>query len=248
MSGRHPRLIILMAALLGAACLPPLLKLRNSASGAANTTDMADMANRANTANTAKAASIPDLQRLAPPGFSEWQAEPGSPLAVIAPEALKSMNKAYESTVSRVYRHSSGQRIMLMLAYGSNQLTQKTEAHQPEYCYAAYGFAVQHLGRHSITLTSGSVPVIRLNAQKQNRHELVTYWLTLDGHALTPGWHRKFEQLRRGLLAAPTDGMLVRISSLAAAGATATAKADFSAHQQFAADWLAALPDGHNVH
>jgi EpsI family protein len=237
MSGRHPRLIILMAALLGAASLPPLLKLGNGASGAAKTTNMANMA---------KAASIPDLQRLVPPGFSEWQEEPGSPLAVIAPEALKSMNKTYESTVSRVYRHSSGQRIMLMLAYGSNQLRQKTEAHQPEYCYAAYGFAVQHLGRHSITLASGSVPVIRLNAQKQSRHELVTYWLTLDGHALTPGWHRKFEQIRRGLLAAPTDGMLVRISSLAAGGATSTA--DFSPHQQFAADWLAALPDGHNVH
>lgn len=216
---RRPRLLLLLCLLLSASLLPPLIKLSSS--------------------RPAALKAVPDLTRLAPTGFADWQSEPDSPLAVVDPESLKSMEKSYEQTVSRVYRHRSGPRIMLMLAYGSNQLTQRTEAHQPEYCYAAHGFAVQQLGRHPLKLPSGNIPSIRLLAEKQNRHELVTYWLTLDGRVVIPGWHRKFEQIRLSLLARPSGGMLVRISSLGQASTSAVA--DFSSHQQFASDWLAAL-------
>lgn len=184
----------------------------------------------------ARTDAVPALESRVPHRFSEWQSEPQSPLAVIAPDAAREMQKTYTKTVARVYRHTNGQRVMLMLAYGQDQIRQKTEAHQPEYCYLANGFAVEKLGLHTLTLSDLQLPVTRLAAQRQSRYELISYWFTLDGKAIAPGWQRKWQQIRLGLAGRPSGGMLVRISSLTPTRQLADAQ--FISHQMFISDWL----------
>jgi EpsI family protein len=103
---------------------------------------------------------------------------------------------------------------MLSIAYGSDQGNEATAVHRPEFCYSAQGFRVQVLEKERIEIGNTSVPVARLEATLgQQRVEPITYWVTLDEAATLPGFGRKMQQIRYGLMGQIPDGMLVRVSS-----------------------------------
>jgi len=60
----------------------------------------------------------------------------------------------------------------------------------------------------------GNLSVRRVVAIKGQRHEPITYWLTVGDKATLPGWRRKLVQIGYGLTGRIPDGMLVRISSI----------------------------------
>ncbi|MBC7702098.1 exosortase C-terminal domain/associated protein EpsI, partial [Aquabacterium sp.] len=150
----------------------------------------------------------------------------------------------YSETLNRTYINRSGQRIMLSIAYGRNQNSESTAAHRPEFCYVSQGFTIKGFGKEKVALPAHSLNVVRLEAQADRRIEPITYWVTLNEEASTPGLERKLQQLRYGLQGFIVDGMLMRISSLTDPAMRPGGKPDYRLHDQFIADLEQAMTPG----
>jgi len=184
----------------------------------------------------------PDLEAVVPQRFADWRAEPKVDRLADNPELTAKVEATYARTLERVYADEDGRRIMLSIAYGSNQLGDSLQAHRPEYCYRAQGFDIGS-GRDDILQTAhGGVPVRRLLARYAKRSEPITYWLTVGEHTALPGLTRKLQQLRYGLAGDVPDGLLIRISSL-----DRDASAAYGLHDRFIRELLAALPAAERV-
>ncbi len=92
----------------------------------------------------------------------------------------------YEQVLNRTYTNSRRQRIMLTIAYGSNQ-RDTVRIHRPEACYAAQGFVVTPPVNDQLELGSGQghlLPVRRLVASAGPRYEPITYWTVIGRKAV----------------------------------------------------------------
>lgn len=155
-----------------------------------------------------------NLEAQVPEAFGDWVLDKSIVPIAPAPDVQASLDKLYSATLSRTYRNSAGQRVMLSIAYGSDQSSEATAVHRPEFCYSAQGFRVFGAGEARIALGSYDLPAQRLIAQQGQRVEPITYWITIDEEATLPGIGRKLEQLRYGLQGKIPDGMLFRISTI----------------------------------
>lgn len=155
-----------------------------------------------------------DLERLIPGQLAGWRLEHAPTPLVVPPELRARIERVYHQTLARTYVNESGDRVMLVIAYGADQSSDALQAHRPEYCYRAQGFAVRAVGDATLALDHGALPVRRLVAERAARREPVTYWLTVGDRAALPGLSRKLAQLRAGLARTVPDGLLVRVSSL----------------------------------
>jgi len=154
------------------------------------------------------------LEKQVPEAFGDWRLDT-SILPVLPDPSLQAMlDKLYSQTLARTYVNKQGQRVMLSIAYGSDQSNEATAVHRPEFCYSAQGFRVQRVGSQWITLGSTQVPTARLMARLGQRIEPISYWVTLDESATLPGFGRKLQQIRYGLQGQIPDGMLVRVSTV----------------------------------
>lgn len=179
-----------------------------------------------------------------PEGFGDWKVDPTMIPVLPDPTVQNKLDALYSETLNRTYINSRGQRIMLSIAYGRNQNSESTAAHRPEFCYVAQGFAIRGFGKDKVALPAHALNVVRLEAQADRRVEPITYWVTLNEDASTPGIDRKLQQLRYGLQGYIVDGMLMRISSLADALAPTGGKPDYHLHDQFIADLEKAMSNG----
>lgn len=155
-----------------------------------------------------------NLVAQVPVAFGDWEVDDSIVPIAPSPEVQKSLDALYSATLARTYRNRSGQRVMLSIAYGSDQSSEATSVHRPEFCYSAQGFRVTEAGESTVVLDEYSLPVQRLIARQGQRLEPITYWITIDEEATLPGLSRKLEQLRYGLQGKIPDGMLVRISTV----------------------------------
>jgi EpsI family protein len=155
-----------------------------------------------------------DLEAMIPARLGDWHAV--AEIAPVQPDpaTLAKVEQAYDQVLGRTYADRQGRRVMLSIAYGGDQSSDRLQAHRPEYCYAAQGFHVRRLGDESLPTGAGTLPVRRLVAQQAARREPITYWITVGDRAALPGLDRKLAQLRFGLTGTIPDGMLVRVSSL----------------------------------
>ena len=153
-----------------------------------------------------------DLETLLPARFGQWQA--GTSAATPPRPAAEQANRFYGQVVARTYVDRENRPVMLSIAYGRNELGDELQAHRPESCYAAQGFAVRPLRDETLATGTHAVPVRRLFAQRGARSEPVTYWITVGDRAARPGLERKLAQLRTGLRGTIPDGVLVRVSTL----------------------------------
>jgi EpsI family protein len=185
---------------------------------------------------SAGSVAPPDLERMIPRSFAGWRVEPQVDPVNRNPVVTAKVESVYTSTLERIYRDAGGHRIMLSIAYGSNQLGDGLQAHRPEYCYRAQGFEVGSGHESMILAGHAAIPVRRLLARSGRRNEPISYWLTIGNRAALPGLTRKLEQLRHGLAGAVPDGFLVRVSSLADTGDIA-----YRLHDRFVAELLAAM-------
>lgn len=176
-----------------------------------------------------------DLEKMIPKGFAEWRIDPSIIPISVSPDVKEKLDAIYNQTLERTYINSKGQRIMLSIAYGGDQSSDKSQVHRPEYCYGAQGFKISDAFENSVPTSQGNLPVRRLLASLGERTEPITYWITIDDTVTLPGLGRKILQLRYGLTGRVPDGMLVRVSSISPDRAEA-----YRLQDQFVTDMLSA--------
>jgi EpsI family protein len=163
------------------------------------------------------------LATQVPEAFGEWRLDRSMVPVLPDPGLQAALDVLYSQTLARTYVNAKGQRVMLSIAYGSDQGNEATAVHRPEFCYSAQGFAVQVVGNEVVMVGGTAVPVARLMGRLGQRNEPITYWVTLDESATLPGLGRKLQQIRYGLHGQIPDGMLVRVSSISSSQAEAFA-------------------------
>lgn len=180
-----------------------------------------------------------ELEKQIPETFGEWRVDKSIRPVLPDPGLQAMLDSLYSQTLARTYINPRGERIMLSIAYGSDQGNEATAVHRPEFCYSAQGFKVRLLAKETMAVSGTVVPVARVLAQLGQRNEPITYWVTLDEVATLPGFGRKLQQLRFGLKGEIPDGMLVRVSSI-----SNDQDAAFKLQQRFIEQMYTALPPG----
>jgi len=153
------------------------------------------------------------LEKIIPLEFGDWREEPQRMVQVVNPQTQELLDKLYSQILSRTYVNSGGYRIMLSLAYGSDQRG-SLQAHKPEVCYPAQGFQISNLESANLKTSFGTIPVRRLFGTMGPRQEPVTYWFTVGDKAVMGTTQKKLVELRFGLTGRIPDGMLFRVSSI----------------------------------
>jgi EpsI family protein len=155
-----------------------------------------------------------DLNATIPSAVDGWQEDRTLMNAVVNPQTEQALKKIYAQTLSRTYVNHNGDRIMLSIAYGNDQGGESTQAHRPEICYTAQGFALRDNHIDVLKTANGNIPVRRLIASNGARNEPITYWVTVGDKATLPGLRRKLVQLSYGLNGMVPDGLIFRVSSI----------------------------------
>jgi EpsI family protein len=179
------------------------------------------------------------LDKQVPEAFGDWKVDRSLIPVLPDPSLQAALDVLYSQTLARTYINTKGQRVMLSIAYGSDQSNEATAVHRPEFCYSAQGFRVKVLGIDNVQLGGAPLQVQRLLGVLGQRVEPITYWITLDEAATLPGLGRKIQQIRLGLLGKIPDGMLVRVSSISASEAES-----FELQRVFLEQMYLALPLG----
>jgi EpsI family protein len=152
------------------------------------------------------------LALLVPRSFGEWREVPQA-VQVVNPQTEALLDTLYSDVLTRTYVNAEGYRIMLSLAYGSDQ-RRALQAHKPEVCYPAQGFTV-HTNKPVVLKTAhGEIPARRLFTTMGRRHEPLTYWFTVGDRASPSQIGRRLVEMRFALTGRIPDGTLFRVSSI----------------------------------
>lgn len=180
-----------------------------------------------------------ELAKMVPIQFGEWREEPQNHALIIDPQQKEMIDRIYTQTLTRTYINSGGYRIMLSIAYGTDQ-TDTNQVHKPDVCYPAQGFVLKNRKNIQLDTEQGVIPATRIEASMGLRNEPVTYWITVADRVVSNGFEKKFTELSYGLKGQIPDGLLFRVSSIDTEVERAYAKqADFSRQL------LVALTDEH---
>lgn len=154
-----------------------------------------------------------DLASMIPVAMEGWHEEKLPSIQVVDPQQKAFLDTIYSQVLSRTYVNEQGYRIMLSIAYGSDQ-SDSMKVHKPEVCYAAQGFQVEDHRMDNLILGQGSLPIKRVLALQGNRIEPITYWVTVADKVVRPDITQKLVQVAYGLSGEVPDGMLIRVSSI----------------------------------
>ena len=177
------------------------------------------------------------LETQIPEAFGDWRLDTSIRPVLPDPGLQAMLDVLYSQTLARTYVNAAGERVMLSIAYGSDQSNEATAVHRPEFCYSAQGFRVKVLDKLKLNIGGAEIPVARVVAQLGQRIEPITYWVTLDEAATLPGLGRKLQQIKYGLRGQIPDGMLVRVSTV-----TPSLDASYAVQQRFLEQMHAAVP------
>ncbi|MEW6676737.1 MAG: exosortase-associated protein EpsI, B-type [Pseudomonadota bacterium] len=178
-----------------------------------------------------------DLEALIPQQFGDWKLDNSIIPIQVSPDVQAALDAIYNQTLSRTYMNDQGQRIMLSIAYGSDQGGDSMQVHRPEYCYKAQGFDLDVQGDETLNTKYGAITVRRLLGEQRARVEPITYWITIGDKTLLPGLQRKLTQMAYGLTGEIPDGLLFRVSSI-----DRNPEKAYQIQDQFVAQLLDAVP------
>lgn len=181
--------------------------------------------------------SIPQLEKLVPQQFADWQHDTVTDQWLVTPTLFAAAENNGHQTLARTYINLLGQRVMLLISYGDDQNNTTFEEHRPEYCYKAQGFTIIKSHTADLSLNTGILPVKQLVAQQYTRFEPITYWMTIGEYPTLPGISRRLHKLRYALKGLNPDGMLVRVSSI-----DSDQTAAFALQSRFIADLKQVIP------
>lgn len=182
------------------------------------------------TVKVADAGPRIDLETLIPKKFGDWKIDETIAPLIANPEQQALINKIYNQTLARTYVNSSGEHIMLSIAYGGDQ-SDSMAVHKPEICYPAQGFQILKNAAGTFSSAQGNIPVKRLLATQGQRIEPITYWTTVGDTVAVSGLKWKLNQLKYGLTGKIPDGLLFRVSSIQADDAKAYQRQDAFARE-----------------
>ncbi|MBD5803741.1 hypothetical protein AZOA_31820 [Azoarcus sp. Aa7] len=155
-----------------------------------------------------------DLEVMIPETFGDWRDEPLRTTQIVDPQKQQMIDKIYSKTLMRTYVNSDGNRVMLSIAYGSNQ-SDFMQVHKPEVCYPAQGFEIVANRKDVLQVSNGAIPVRRLVAAiGQHRSEPITYWTMIGNQSVQAGVDKKIAEMHFGLKGQIPDGLLFRVSSI----------------------------------
>lgn len=177
-----------------------------------------------------------DIERIVPTNFADWRVDDTIVPVQADPSVQAQLKHIYAQTLSRTYVNARGDRVMLVIAYGSDQ-SDEMAVHKPEVCYPAQGFEVIQNRSGSLDTGFGVVPVTELVARQPSRYEPITYWIRVGDAIDGTGLRRKLTQLKYGMTGLIPDGMLFRVSSI---GPDAGA---FALQREFTRALVASLDD-----
>ena len=176
-----------------------------------------------------------NLEAIIPGEFNGWKVDLTVAAYLVNPDESRFINKIYAQTLSRTYINKIGERVMVSIAYGSDQ-TKDLQVHRPEICYRSAGFDIGKMTKTFIDTTLGQIPVMRLVAKQGLRNEPISYWIRV-GDSLTRGWfEQKLTTIRYGLTGKVPDGLLFRISTI-----TNDEQDSYRIQQAFITDLLKAM-------
>ncbi|MEQ1854241.1 MAG: exosortase-associated protein EpsI, B-type [Chthoniobacteraceae bacterium] len=176
------------------------------------------------------------LENAVPRQFDDWRELTQGVIQVVNPQTQELLDKIYSQILVRTYVRADGYRIMLSIAYGSDQRG-ALQAHKPEVCYPAQGFVLQKSEAGSLATAFGDIPVRRLITTLGPRNEPVTYWFTVGDTVVQGKLQKRLADLRYGLTGRIPDGMLFRVSSIDPDPAQA-----YRMQDQFVSALLGAVP------
>ena len=156
------------------------------------------------------------LEQMVPEYFGDWREEKLSLARVVNPQTKELLDKLYSQILTRSYVNPNGYRIMLSLAYGSDQRG-ALQAHKPEVCYPAQGFTLRANEAGTLATAFGGILVRRLDTYMGPRQEPVTYWFTMGDQAVggqAATFYKRIVEIRYGLTGQIPDGLLFRVSSI----------------------------------
>lgn len=155
----------------------------------------------------------PNLESMIPEQLGEWQEDKTNVASFVNPEVSEKVEKTYLQSISKTFVNTSGQRIMLVIAYGGDQ-NDMMQVHKPEICYAAQGFSVHDKRDVQLSTDFGHFVVRRMQADKGFRIEPITYWVTIGNKVAVNPLQWRIERIRYGLTGVVPDGLLFRVSSI----------------------------------
>lgn len=158
--------------------------------------------------------SEPNYTALMPEAFGEWKLLPQIRLVVPTDDDALA-NRIYSQMIGRAYADKAGNTVMLLLAYGPNQVD-RLQLHRPEICYVAEGFRVSGLRPTTLEVEPGRAPleVSKMVARREGRTERITYWMRIGDHVVSTLFRRQLTTTAYGLRGVIADGVLVRVSTI----------------------------------
>ena len=153
------------------------------------------------------------LEAMIPQQFGDWREEPQKAGQIVNPQTQQLLDKLYSQILTRTYVHADGYRIMLSLAYGSDQRG-SLQAHKPEVCYPAQGFKLHSTVSMPLSTPAGIIATQRLFTSMGPRKEPVTYWFTVGDKVVQGKMQKRLVDLAYGLTGRIPDGLLFRVSSI----------------------------------
>lgn len=154
------------------------------------------------------------LEQMIPTKFDTWVQEVTPYSGVVDPQIEEQLRRIYTQMVTRTYVNGKGDRIMLSVAYGTDQ-SDSSQVHYPEVCYPAQGFQVTSNVQGTLAVDDGVLPVRRLESNfQQQRFEPITYWTTVGDKVVTNKMDKKLVEMRYSFDGIIPDGLLFRVSSI----------------------------------
>lgn len=175
---------------------------------------------------------------LFPASFGGWQLAPEQSTAVVNPQQQETLDAIYDEIVSKVYiDQASGRRVMVSLAYGSNQ-SRATQVHKPEVCYPAQGFDLVSMNKDTMALNGPEpLPVMRIVAKMGRRVEPLTYWIRAGDRVVRGSLEQNLARVSLGLRGYIPDGLLFRVSEI-----NPDTTASFALQDRFVREFLGQMP------
>ncbi len=154
------------------------------------------------------------LDDIIPVRIDDWDHSPST--AFVLPKTPGSLaDRLYSQTISRLYLSPTRVPVMLVIAYGAVQ-NDLLQLHRPEVCYAAVGFTISDSKAANVPLGgTANLPVRDLTAVSDSRIEPITYWTRIGDDLPTSGSEQRMVKLRQQMHGFLSDGILVRMSTVA---------------------------------
>lgn len=155
------------------------------------------------------------LDSVVPAKIAEWTHVPSSDF--VLPKSPGSLaDRLYSQTVTRLYS-GNGLRLpmMLVIAYGAVQ-NDLLQLHRPETCYSAIGYTISASRVAHVSLAgTARLPIRELTATNDQRLEQIAYWTRIGDDLPTDGSQQRWVKLQQQFDGYLSDGVLVRISTVA---------------------------------